>query len=165
MANLLGIDIVGSSIKNKIHEDVIYRLSQRPLTLPNYRFLVATENVEELTSASVPNILVVRDLRVVRSFIEKKNYKGKIGLEIQISPMRNVEGKEVGKWFKEITELYRFSERYDFQFIISSGAKTIWEMISRRCLESVLKLCDINAQTYWEDLEHWIDLNTKPRVA
>jgi RNase P/RNase MRP subunit p30 len=108
---------------------------------------------------------VVRDFRKIKSLIKEKKYKGKIGLEVLISDMRYANGLEVGKWFKEIIDLYRFSERYNCQFIISSGATSIWEMISARCFESLLKLCDIKPERYWKELENWIELHNKPRAA
>ena len=167
MANILGIDIVGSFYGDNLQEDIIYRLTQKPSKLPSYRYLIATENAEQLasSSSSLPNILVVRDFRKIKSLIKEKKYKGKIGLEVLISDMRYANGLEVGKWFKEIIDLYRFSERYNCQFIISSGATSIWEMISARCFESLLKLCDIKPERYWKELENWIELHNKPRAA
>jgi hypothetical protein len=168
MANVLGIDIVGGFYSDRTVEDIIYRLTQKPSKLPSYHYLIATENVEQLassSSSSLPNIVVVKDFRKIKSFIEKKRYKAKIGLEVLISDIRYASGLEVGRWFKEIIDLYKFSERYNCQFIISSGATSIWEMISARCFESLLKLCDINSERYWKQLEHWIELHNKLRAA
>lgn len=164
MAKLLNIDVIGGSFEDRTHNDIIYRLEQKPSRITHYRYLVVANNLEQLGSSSfLPNLVVVKDFEKTKSFIKKKKHKSRIALEVLLSDIRYQEGFKVGKWFREITDLYRFSKRADCQFIISSGANSIWEMTSAQCFESIMRLCKIPPQTYWEELEEWLRLHDIPR--
>jgi hypothetical protein len=166
MARLLNIDVIGCPYQERTSDDIIYRVEQRPSATTHYRYLVVANNFEQLGSFSFqPNLVVVKDFEKVKSFIRKRKYKSKIALEVLLSDIRYQEGFKVGKWFREITDLYRFSKRYDCQFIISSGANFVWEMTSAQCFESIMRFCKIPPRTYWEELEEWLALQDRPRLS
>lgn len=164
MAKLLNIDVIGGPFEDRTHTDIIYRLEQRPPRMTDYRYLVVANNLEELGSSSfLPNLVVAKDFEKTKSFIKKKKHKSGIAIEVLLSDIRFQEGFKVGKWFREISELYRFSKRADCQFILSSGAHSIWEMTSAQCFESIMRICKIPPRVYWEELEEWLILHDIPR--
>ena len=166
MAKLLNIEVIGGPHEDKTHDDVIYRLKQKPPTVTHYRYLVVADTFEQLSSSSfVPNLIVVRDFEKIKSYIKNKRYKSQIALEVLLSDIRYQEGKRVGKWFREVIDLYKFSKRFGYQLIISSGANSIWEMTSAQCIESIMKICDIPPQIYWEELEDWLKQQETPRLC
>lgn len=166
MAKLLNIDVIGCPSQEQNDKSIIYRVNQRPSTTTDYRYLVVANNLEQLISSSFqPNLVVVKDFEKLKSFIRKGKYRSRIALEVLISDIRYQEGSKVGKWFREITDLYRFSKRSGCQFILSSGANSVWEMVSAQCFESIMKFCKIPPRTYWEDLEEWLGLQDRPRLS
>lgn len=166
MAKLLNIDVIGCPYQDQNDKNIIYRVNQTPSTTTDYRYLVVANNLEQLISSSFqPNLVVVKDFEKLKSFIRKGKYRSRIALEVLISDIRYQEGSKVGKWFREITDLYRFSKRSGCQFILSSGANSVWEMVSAQCFESIMKFCKIPPRTYWEDLEEWLGLQDRPRLS
>jgi RNase P/RNase MRP subunit p30 len=127
---------------------------------------VVADSFEQLSSSSfVPHLIVVRDFEKIKSFIKNKRYKSQIGLEVLLSDIRYLEGIRVGKWFRDVTDLYKFSKRFGYQFVISSGATYVWEMTSAQCIESIMRICDIPPQIYWEELEDWLKQQETPRLC
>ncbi|MDP9498819.1 MAG: hypothetical protein M3P20_02555 [Thermoproteota archaeon] len=166
VSKLLNIEVIGSAYQARTYDDVIYRLNQRPPAVTDYRYLVVAETIEQLSTASfVPNLIVVRDFQKIKSFVKNKKYKSKIALEVLLSDIRRRDGIRVGRWFKEVTDLYKFTKRFGYQFVISSGANSIWEMTSAQCIESIMKICDIPPHRYWQDLEDWIKQQESPRLC
>jgi len=166
MAKLLNIDVIGCPYQGQTANDIIYRVEQKPPTTTHYRYLVVANNFERLGPSSFQhNVVVVKDFEKIKSFIMKRKYKSTIALEVLLSDIRYQEGFKVGKWFRDITDLYIFSKRSDCQFIISSGATSVWEMTSAQCFESIMRFCKISPRTYWEELETWLRLQDKPRLS
>jgi hypothetical protein len=166
MAELLNIDVIGCPYQDQNDKDIIYRVKQRPPTPTDYRYLVVANNLEQsISSAFQPNLVVVNDFEKVKTFIRKGKYRSKVGLEVLISDIRYQEGPKVGRWFREITDLYRFSKRSGFQLILSSGANSAWEMVSAQCFESIMRLCRISPRIYWQDLGEWLGLQERPRLS
>jgi hypothetical protein len=166
MAKLLNIDVIGCPYQGQAANDIIYRVEQRPPTITDYRYLVVANNLERLGSSSFqPNLIVVKDFEKIKSFIIKRKYKSTVALEVLLSDIRYQKGFRVGRWFRDITDLYIFSKRSGCQFIISSGATSVWEMTSAQCLESIMRFCKISPRTYWEELETWLHLQDKPRLS
>lgn len=166
MAELLNIEVIGSGYQARPFDDIIYRLNQRPPAMTDYRYLVVADTIEQLSTASfVPDLIVVKDFQKIKSFVKNKKYKSRIALEVLLSDIRRRDGIRVGRWFKEVSDLYKFTKRFGYQFVISSGANSSWEMISAQCIESIMKICDIPPHTYWQDLEDWIKQQDAPRLC
>jgi hypothetical protein len=90
----------------------------------------------------------------------KKLNRINIGIEIKIRDVRNSTSSEVGKWIKSIKDINKFCKLNDNQLIISSGAEMNYETISGNTFDSLLRICDIDPNTYWCDLEKWIDIKS-----
>jgi hypothetical protein len=90
----------------------------------------------------------------------KKLNRINIGIEIKIRDVRNSTSSEVGKWIKSIKDINKFCKLNDNQLIISSGAEMNYETISGNTFDSLLRICDIDPNTYWSDLEKWIDIKS-----
>ena len=90
----------------------------------------------------------------------KKLNRINIGIEIKIRDIRNSTSCDVGKWIKSIKDINKFCKLNDNQLIISSGAELNYETISGKTFDSLLGICDIDPNTYWTDLEKWIDIKS-----
>jgi hypothetical protein len=156
MARISEIDVVGIDYAGKISIDnIIYRINRKPTELTSYPYLVVCKKIEEI-SASSTDILVVEDLKRIEEHLKRRARK-RIGLEVTLSHARKQDGPNVGKWFNQIRNLYRFCKLNDYQFILSSGANSEFEMVSGRSFDCILKICDIKPEQYWRDLAEWIE--------
>lgn len=157
MAQISEIDVVGIDYAaGKISIDnIIYRINRKPAELTNYPYLVVCKKIEEISNSST-DILVVDDLKRIEDHLKRRARK-RIGLEITVSHARKQDGPNIGKWFNQIRNLYKFCKLNDYQFILSSGANSELEMVSGRSFDSILKICDIKPEQYWRDLAEWID--------
>jgi RNase P/RNase MRP subunit p30 len=69
----------------------------------------------------------------------------------------------VGKWLKEVKSIYEFCKSNDCQFILSSGARSINELVSARSFESILKLIGVSPKNYWNEISEWLYTKNKVR--
>jgi RNase P/RNase MRP subunit p30 len=90
--------------------------------------------------------------------------KCKIGLEVTLADLRKNNGLYIAKQFNQIRYIYKFCKFNNCQFILSSGASSILEMVSGPSLESILRICDIKPANYWQELSEWIELRCRDRV-
>jgi len=157
MAEILAIDIVGADYNGKVEKNIIYRLNRKPSIMTNYPYLVVCEKIDQMLSPSVADIFVVKDIKKINANLKKNKVKKGIGLEVTIADLRKADGTQVGKWFNQIRGLYKFCKSSHCQFILSSGANSALEMVSGRSFDSILKICDINPEHYWRELERWIE--------
>ena len=68
-----------------------------------------------------------------------------------------------GKWIKEVKSIYEFCKSNNCQFILSSGATSINEMLSARTFESILKFMAISPENYWKEISEWLYSKDKAR--
>ena len=94
----------------------------------------------------------------------KKRVRKELGLEISLSDIRYSSGDSISKWVKESRSIYRLCKSSGSQFILSSGARTLAEMVSIRTIESILLLLEIEPKNYWKDFSEWLDSKDKIRV-
>lgn len=147
----LSISRVGIQSIEKIHEGAIYRLSSSPSSPVSYPYLVVSEN-----PAHTADILTVRDFKKLEKEMRKKIKRG-TGLETTVSPARKMDSMSLGKWFRNLTDLYNFCHWSNCQFIISSGATSKYEMISGPSIDAILKTAGIQPWNYWLDLSRWLE--------
>ena len=102
------------------------------------------------------DILTIRDFNKVKNELKKKVKKG-TGLEMIVNPARKMDSGSVGKWFINLSDLYRFCHLSRCQFILSSGATSEYEMISGPCLDAILKTVGIEPQGHWRSMGKWLD--------
>jgi RNase P/RNase MRP subunit p30 len=156
MAQISEIDVIGTDYAGEISIDnIIYRINRKPAELTSYPYLVVCKKIEEI-SVSTTDILVVDDFKRIEDGL-KRRVRKRIGLEVTVSRARKQDGPNIGKWFRQIRNLYKFCNLNDYQFILSSGANSELEMVSGRSFDSILKICDIKPEQYWWDLAEWIE--------
>jgi hypothetical protein len=152
---VLELDELGGKYNGNVQKNVVYRLEKRPSLITNYPYLVVSDKPAELTSPWV-DLFVIRDYIGLKNILRKK-IKTRIGLEVIVSDKRGTDGLSVGRWFDQIKELYKLCKSMNCQFVMSSGASSPTEMISGRCFDSLLKLCSIKPETYWQELGEWLE--------
>jgi len=130
-----------------------------------YPYLVVSEKIDELLlSSSSIDIFVVTAFKDINDNLKKKVRKKRgIGLEVSLADLRKADGLQVGKWFNQIRDLYKFCRSSNSQFILSSGANSVVEMVSGRSFDSILRICDIKPEHYWRELGEWIESKTHTR--
>lgn len=130
-----------------------------------YPYLVVSEKIDELLlSSSSIDIFVVTAFKEINDNLKKKVRKKRgIGLEVSLADLRKSDGLQVGKWFNQIRELYKFCRSSNSQFILSSGANSVMEMVSGRSFDSILRICDIKPEHYWRELGEWIESKSHTR--
>lgn len=153
---------------NKINSQVsiIYRLKKKPDKPLSVNYLVILEEVDKLLS-SKPIQFDIFCLKDYRGYIDvgkqlKRLNRKNIGIEIKIKDIRDsIYANDIGRWVRCIKDVYKFCELTDNQLIISSGADSKFEMIGENSFESILKVCDIDPQKYWNALNGWLFLKNK----
>lgn len=130
-----------------------------------YPYLVVSEKIDELLlSSSSIDIFVVTAFKDINDNLKKKVRKKRgIGLEVSLADLRKSDGLQVGKWFNQIRDLYKFCRSSNSQFILSSGANSVVEMVSGRSFDSILRMCDIKPEHYWPELRQWIESKSHTR--
>jgi len=130
-----------------------------------YPYLVVSEKIDELLlSSSTIDIFVVTAFKDINDNLKKKVRKMRgIGLELSLADLRKSDGLQAGKWFNQIRDLYKFCRSSNCQFILSSGANSVVEMVSGRSFDSILRICDIKPEHYWRELGEWIESKSHTR--
>lgn len=130
-----------------------------------YPYLVVSEKIDELLlSSSSIDIFVVTAFKEINDNLKKKVRKKRgIGLEVSLADLRKSDGLQIGKWFNQIRDLYKFCRSSNSQFILSSGANSVMEMVSGRSFDSILRICDIKPEHYWRELGEWIESKSHTR--
>ena len=127
--------MIGCPSQEQNDKSIIYRVNQRPSTTTDYRNLVVANNLEQLISSSFqPNLVVVKDFEKIKIIHQKRKYWSRVALEVLISDIRYQEGSKVGKWFREITDLYRFSKRSAVNSFCQAGLTPYGKWYPRNAL-------------------------------
>ena len=163
MSKLSGIDIIGIELGSMSNispqENIILRMDEKNPISDHFPYLIVTDNIRSLDSKT--------DLFLIDPFQGKDALKRKakrgLGIEILISPVRNLDSNLIARWLKELKSIYTFCQSNDCQFILSSGATSTDEMISARSFESILTVAGIDPRTYWRKLSEWLYSKTKAR--
>jgi len=150
---------VGAPYDGKICEGIVYRLKKLPQLLPKYPYLIVSDYLGEPA-----DVISIKDYRRVKERLKKKTKKG-IGLEITIAPVRKMDAIDAGRWFDDVRDLYSFCHVSGCQFILSSGASFMQEMVSGPSFDAVLKNCDIDPQKHWREMNCWLEERQFQRVT
>lgn len=169
LKSFFDIDILGFYYdKNKTifgnQENIVLRTNYASITdysvkcVKNKNFFLISSIFEGNTREHFYNvdILTIKYLYGIKSFLKKYNGKN-IGIEFLISDIRYRDSNELGKWFFDMKWIYELCKKYDFQFILSSGANNYAELISLKVFNILLEKMDIENRKYWQDLEYWLD--------
>jgi len=163
MAKILGLDLIGidsnNSVRIKPLENIILRMDKKYPIADYYPHLIVADNIKLLDGKT--------DLFVIDPFQKKDTIKRKskrgLGIEISIASTKKLDGSMTGKWIKEVKSIYEFCKSNNCQFILSSGATSINEMVSARTFDSILKFMGISPKNYWKEISEWLYSKDKAR--
>lgn len=163
MSKILDLDIIGidSNYSSNINpvENIILRMDKRYTMADYYPYLIVSDNIKTLDGKT--------DLFLIDPFQRKDAIKSKakrgLGVEISIAFAKKLNATMVGKWLKEVKSIYEFCKSNDCQFILSSGARSINELVSARSFESILKLIGVSPKNYWNEISEWLYTKNKVR--
>jgi hypothetical protein len=163
MSKILDLDIIGIdsnySTNIKPVENIILRMDKRYAMADYYPYLIVSDNIKTLDGKT--------DLFLIDPFQRKDAIKSKakrgLGVEISIGFAKKLNATMVGKWLKEVKSIYEFCKSNDCQFILSSGARSINELVSARSFESILKLIGVSPKNYWNEISEWLYTKNKVR--
>ncbi|HEX7178650.1 MAG TPA: hypothetical protein VF220_02920 [Nitrososphaeraceae archaeon] len=126
------------------------------------KFLQLTRTDNPLAINKSTDIITINKIGMKN--VIKKRVRKELGLEVSLSDIRYSSGDSISKWVKESRSIYRLCKSSGSQFILSSGARTLAEMVSIRTIESILLLLEIEPKNYWKDFSEWLDSKDKIRV-
>ena len=163
ISKLLGLDMIGVDSgysTNMIpQEDVILRMDKKYPIADYFPFLIVSDNIRSLDSKT--------DLFVIDPFQRKDTIKRKVksglGIEISIASARKLEAVMAGRWLKEVKSIYEFCQSNNCQFILTSGATSVKEMISARSFDSILNVIGVSPRIYWKEISEWLYAKSKAR--
>lgn len=163
MSKILDLDIIGIdsiySTNIKPVENIILRMDKRYTMADYYPYLIVSDNIKTLDGKT--------DLLLIDPFQRKDTIKSKakrgLGIEISIAFAKKLNATMVGKWLKEVKSIYEFCKSNDCQFILSSGARSINELVSARSFESILKIIGVSPKNYWNEISEWLYTKNKVR--
>ena len=163
MSKILGLDMVGidsNYATDSLHrEDVILRMDRKHSIADYCPYLIVTDNMKKLDANTD---LFMSDPLQSKDGIKRKAKRG-LGIEISISSARKLEAHMLGRWMRQAKFIHEVCNSNKCQFILSSGAYSIHEMVSARTIESILKFIGISATNYWEELSEGLETKNKAK--
>lgn len=163
MSKILGLDMVGidsNYATDSLHrEDVILRMDRKHSIADYCPYLIVTDNMKSLDANTD---LFMSDPLQSKDGIKRKAKRG-LGIEISVSSARKLEAHMLARWMRQAKFIHEVCNSNKCQFILSSGAYSIHEMVSARTIESILKFIGISATNYWEELSEWLETKNKAK--
>jgi hypothetical protein len=151
---------VGAPFDGKVREGVVYRLQRAPPAPVKYPYLIVSNNIDD----SHADVIMLTNFRNAKDRLKKKVRKG-MGLEVTIAQARKMDGAGAARWLADIRDLQEFCHLARCQLVLSSGAKSANEMVSSLCLDAILRVCGIEPQRHWHDMNRWLDARLSRRVV
>ena len=163
MSKLLNLDMIGVdsdySASMIPQEEVILRMDKKYPIGDYFPYLIVSDNIRSLDGNT--------DLFLIDPFQRKDTIKRKVkrglGIEISIASARKLENAMAGRWLKEVKYINEICQSNNCQFILSSGATSLNEMISARSFESILNVVGISPRIYWKEISEWLFAKSKTR--
>jgi hypothetical protein len=163
MSKLSGIDIIGIDSGNlsdiSPQENIILRIDKKNPIADYFPYLIVADSIRSLDSKT--DLFLIDPLQG-KDALKRKAKRG-LGIEISINPVKKLDAHLVARWLKELKSIYIFCQSNDCQFILSSGATSLNEMISARSFESILTVVGIDPKAYWMKISGWLYAKTKAR--
>jgi hypothetical protein len=158
----LGIDLIGAAHERKADmKHVVYR-STEPLKQPaSYPSIISSNDIDLALGA---DLITITNFRRVKDKVKKKLRKGQ-GLEFLLHPARTMTGAEVARWLGDLHEAYGLCQSLGVQFVLSSGANSLAEMVSGICFDEILKEINIEPERHWKELNRWLDRTIAGQVT
>jgi RNase P/RNase MRP subunit p30 len=142
--------------------NVICLLKKKPLTCTRFPYLVASDNYRDLSSKDVDIVQITEIDQQLYNILRHIPSK-KLGIEITVNKLRAAESQKLARNIALIKSIHSCSEKYGNQLILTSGASSVFEMVSGRCFDALLELCDIKPEKYWNSLENWLEHKIRMR--
>ena len=176
LKNIFGIDILGMHFENDsciaVKKDTV--IQRRHHGSPKSPKIGESKNGGFFLIGSVfkgnadenfhnVDVLTIKNLSNIKSLLKKNNGKN-IGIEFLVSDVKYCDNHELGKWFYNMKWIYEMCKKYNFQFILSSGAKMYGELISPKIFNILLKKSDIENKKYWNDLNIWLEAKKRAGI-
>jgi hypothetical protein len=160
--DLLGLNRVGIESGGAVGANVICLLRKKPIFSTTFPYLVYSNNYHEIDSNDIDLLEICAHAHdfgdVLRDCCNKR-----LGFELTVSKLRTCDGKQLAKAITHIKSLHKLTEKYGNQLILTSGASSLFELVSGRCFDALLNLCDIKPETYWKNLNRWLDYKINTR--
>jgi RNase P/RNase MRP subunit p30 len=144
-----------------MQDGIIYRLNRIPDVPVKYPYIVVSDDND--TNNSHVDLVTINDFRRAKEHLRRRRKK-RIGFEVLISTARKMDGSEVAKWLEDVRELHSLCHSSGLQFVLSSGSKSLYEMVSGPCLDAILKNCDIEPKEHWDEMNEWLDVRLSREV-
>jgi len=155
---MVGIDL--NYVTDSLHlEDVILRMDRKHSIADYCPYLIVSDNMKTLDANT--DLFMIDPLQS-KDGIKRKAKRG-LGIEISISSARKLEAHMIGRWMRQAKSIHEICNSNKCQFILSSGAYSIDEMVSARTIESILKFIGISPTNYWEELSEWLETKSKAK--
>lgn len=162
------IDIVGCRNSKKLCLNNLDSIILRKKNIPSdfsikFEYFFLTEaNYMGNTEKNYSNIdiITINDFDNLQNLLKKLSGKN-VGIEFLLSDLFKCHGLEISTWIHRAKYFYYLCEKYHHQFILSSGAHSLYNLLSYKMFNVFLEKLDINPNRYWEDVNKW--LNVKKR--
>ena len=156
-ARRLGYVSVGSSALNEGEAGVISILKTRPGHPVSFPYLVSGE-------AGDGADIVTLNHRGLKEYGRRPSNLSGLGFQMLIRDARG-DGKRVAEWVRNAAFTARQCESLGCQFIVSSGARSVWELVPGPSMDAILRICGIEPFSYWLKLSRWIESKIAGQVT
>jgi hypothetical protein len=160
--DLLGLNRVGIESEHTDGSNVICLLRKKPAISTTFPYLVYSNNYDEIDSNDI-DLLEFRAQDPDFGDVLRGCSIKRLGVELTVSNLRTCSGRQLAKAITHIKSLHKLTEKYGNQLVLTSGASSMFELVSGRCFDALLSLCDIKPETYWKNLNSWLEYKIDAR--
>ena len=161
--NLIGLGKIGvecspdiNGLTGGLELRLIYLLKKKPLASTEFPYLIAADNYHDLARKEV-DLVEISDIDQHFYEMVKRSSSKHMGFEIAVNKLRTAKDQKLANKIALIKTIHGFAEKYGNQLVLTSGASSVFEMVSGRCFDALLTLCDIKPETYWNSLNKWLE--------
>jgi RNase P/RNase MRP subunit p30 len=145
-----------------VEVNVIRLLKNKPLASTTFPYLVTSDDYHDIASKDV-DLVEVTDIDQHIYEILNHTHSKKLGIEIAVSRLRATDDQKLAKRIALIKSIHQSAEKHDIQLVLTSGASSVFEMVSGKCFDALLELCEIKPETYWISLNKWLEHKIRMR--
>lgn len=153
---LLGLSRIGIESKDTIGANEIRLLRKKPSFSTKFPYLVCSNNYHEIVSNDVDLFEIKAIDHKVCELLKHCSNK-RLGIELTVNKLRACDAQQLAKGITYIKSLHKLTKKYGNQLVLTSGASSLFELVSGRCFDALLNLCDIQPETYWKNLNSWLE--------
>lgn len=158
-----GLEVLGIHENNTITDKNKYTILKKDVESQSNiekdsNFYLNFMNFKSQVNGNFSNVdlFTIKEYKETKTLLKRLTGKN-IGIEILISDLKSLDNNTIGKWFYEMKYIYLLCKRYNHQFILSSGAKNPFELVSKKSLNIFLEELGIPTNQYWNSLNSWVD--------